>query len=123
MPVYRLVIGKGGHKLTKSLDEKAPNMSTGRSEMKGSAANMKMLADVLSMVLSRPVVDDTGLTGIYDLKMEWAPDPQPEEPPAAESARPSIFTAIQEQLGLRLEASKAPAPVFVIEKIDRPSEN
>lgn len=123
MPVYSLGVAKGGHKMTPSSVDKSPNMSTGRGTMKGAAANTKMIADSLSGVLFHPVIDDTGLTGVFDLKMEWTPEPPAGEAPAVDGGGPSIFTAIQEQLGLRLEAKKAPAPVVVIEKIDRPSEN
>ena len=84
MPLYSLVVRKEGHKLTKSEDGKPPNMSTGRSAMTGASANMRMVANGLSGVLQRPVVDDTGLAGLYDLKMEWTPDSQEGEPPVAE---------------------------------------
>jgi len=123
MPVYSLGIAKSGHKMTPSSVDKPPSMSNGRGAMKGTAANTNMIADSLSGVLFHPVIDDTGLTGVYDLKMEWTPEPPAGEPPAADATGPSIFTAIQEQLGLKLESRKAPAPVVVIEKIDRPSEN
>jgi uncharacterized protein (TIGR03435 family) len=77
---------------------------------------------VLSNLLRRPVIDETGLSGFYDFKLEWAADPAAGGP-ATETAGPTIFTAIQEQLGLRLESKRAPVPVFVVDKIQRPSEN
>jgi uncharacterized protein (TIGR03435 family) len=114
MPVYGLVLAKSGSKLTKSSGENTPNMSTSDREMKGTTANMKMVAYALAGVLHRPVIDETGLEGTYDFNMEWTPD---------EGAGPALFTVIQDRLGLKLESKKAPAPVFVIEKIDKPSEN
>jgi len=84
------------------------------------------------MVLGHPVRDETGLDGAYDFKMDFAPDstmpltraPAPDEPPAAaDPTHPSIFTAITEQLGLRLESKKGPVPVYVVERVERPSEN
>ena len=62
------------------------------------------------------IIDKTGLTGKYDVELTWAPNNEPD-------AGPSIFTAIQEQLGLKLESSKAPVDVVVIDHLERPSEN
>jgi len=79
------------------------------------------------VVLDRPVVDKTGLSGRYDFDLEWAPNSSQfggQGPPeAAEPVRPGIFTALQEQLGLRLEATKGPVEVLVVDKAERPSEN
>jgi uncharacterized protein (TIGR03435 family) len=63
------------------------------------------------------VVDKTGLHGLYDWMLEWNPDL------TAESSRPSLFTAVREQLGLRLEAQKGPIETLVIDNVERPSEN
>lgn len=122
MPVYALVIAKGGHKLTPTL-EKNPNMQTSARHVRGTAATMKDVAFALAGLLERPVIDETGLTGLYDLSMEFAPELQPGATAPADGGGPSIFTAIQDQLGLKLESKRAPAPVFVIEKIEKPSEN
>jgi uncharacterized protein (TIGR03435 family) len=84
-------------------------------------------------ILDRPVVDQTGLTGKFDFTLEWRPDlaqlgppapgaPAPQLPPEVE-ARPDLFTAIQEQVGLKLESAKAPVEVLVIDKVQKPSEN
>jgi uncharacterized protein (TIGR03435 family) len=85
-----------------------------------------MLADQLALILGRPVSDETGLGGLYDFKLEWTPDspvqPSPDEPVSA-TGGPSIFTALTEQLGLRLESRRGPVPVYVIEKIEKPGEN
>jgi uncharacterized protein (TIGR03435 family) len=74
------------------------------------------------------VVDRTGLTAHYDFKLEWTPDPTSSEPrdfgsSASDPAGPTLFTAIQEQLGLRLEALKGPVEIFVIDHVEKPSEN
>ena len=82
-------------------------------------------------VLDRPVVDQTGITGRFDFALEWRPDlsqagppggPAPQLPPEVEG-RPDLFTAIQEQLGLKLENTKAPVEAYVIDKVQKPSEN
>ena len=104
MPVYSLGVGKGGHKLAPSSEERRPILQgTGRHE-----EQRRQYEDARGFAFSggatASVVDDTGLTGVYDLKMELTSDPQPGEP--ADAGGPSIFTAIQEQLGLRLEAKK-----------------
>jgi uncharacterized protein (TIGR03435 family) len=79
-------------------------------------------------VLDRPVVDQTGMEGRYDLVLKWAPDDSqfgghPPEASKADSPLPSLFTAIQEQVGLKLDAVKAPVDVMVIDHVEKPSEN
>ena len=94
---------------------------------------MASLAQTLSDQLHRTVLDKTALAGIYDLKLEWIPaesqslkeidrDPMPDLPPT-DSSGPSIFMALQEQLGLKLESQKGPVEILVIDHVDRPSEN
>ena len=79
-------------------------------------------------VLDRPVLDQTGITGRYDFTLTWAPlgtefGGKLPPPPAADNPPPGLFTAIQEQLGLKLDAVKAPADVMVIDKAEKPSAN
>lgn len=91
------------------------------------------LAADLSNMLGRTVVDKTGFTGAFDVHLEFTPDAAPANgafaqagpgaPPPANSSVPSIFTALQEQLGLRLESAKGPVEVLVIDHLERPSEN
>jgi uncharacterized protein (TIGR03435 family) len=79
------------------------------------------LVNQLSIELKRPIVDRTGLKGFYNFTLRWAPDDG--APPEGDVAAPSIFTAVQEQLGLKLESTKAPVQVLVIDNLERPSEN
>jgi uncharacterized protein (TIGR03435 family) len=81
---------------------------------------MRMLASVLTQYVGRPVVDRTGLTGNYDYKLKYADDPDPE---ATVSEGASIFTALQEQLGLKLESARVPIDTIVVERVSRPSAN
>jgi uncharacterized protein (TIGR03435 family) len=83
-------------------------------------------------LLDRPVIDQSGLTYRYDFTLDWMPDefhfpnataPQRAAAVAAADALPDLFTAFQEQLGMRLGATKAPVDVFVIDKVSKPSEN
>ncbi len=104
-------------------------------EMRGRRVGMADLARTLSMVLGRPVVDKTGVTGQFDVQMTFTPDPStaglPRPPGGASSdaatstdqPTTSIFSALQEQLGLKLESAKGPVEVLVIDHVERPSEN
>jgi uncharacterized protein (TIGR03435 family) len=83
-------------------------------------ASMPDLAEILQFRVSRPVVDQTGLKGRYDFKLQWTID---EARSTDADAPPGLFTAIQEQIGLKLEAVKAPADVLVIDHVERPSAN
>ena len=134
---YLLVVGKNGPKLkqTEEGSETRGRMRMGRGELNGDGVKLEFLAQVLANQLGRPVVDKTGLTGNYDIKLAWTPDPgQPaplplgpppglEPSPAPDPSGPSIFTAIEEQLGLRLESQKAPIETIVIDSVEKPSEN
>jgi uncharacterized protein (TIGR03435 family) len=89
----------------------------------------------LSRRLGRVVVDKTGLKGLYDVKLQWTPDMDPGigpiatttttgiDSPTSDFSGPSIFTALQEQLGLKLESTKAPLEVLIIDSVDKPTEN
>jgi uncharacterized protein (TIGR03435 family) len=98
------------------------------------AAPLSMLAGTLSNQLGRPVIDKTGLTGKFDFKLDWTPDlgqnegpfgkgPEGEASPPPNNDGPTLFTALQEQLGLRLESQKGPVEMIVIDKVEKPSEN
>jgi uncharacterized protein (TIGR03435 family) len=119
LPVYALIVGKDGSKLKGG--EKPENatdmrMRGGPGLMIGQKLTIQVLSEALSEVLGRPVVGKTGLPGYYDFKLEWTPDDS--DTPGA-----SIFTAIQEQLGLKLESQKGPVEVVVIQAAERASEN
>ena len=85
--------------------------------MKGSREPISILASNLGNQLGRIVLDKTGLRGVYDWMLEWNPDL------TVDSNRPSLFTALQGQLGLRLEAQKGQMETLVIDSVERPSEN
>ncbi len=127
-PLYALTVAKSGAKLAAPADPKRGvsfDINNGR-QITARSASMEMLATSLAQLLGRYVRDETGLDGRYDFSLEF--EPVNAAPPAGaktsyEPSRPSIFTALTEQLGLRLESKKGPVPVFVIEKIEKPSEN
>jgi uncharacterized protein (TIGR03435 family) len=128
MPVYQLVVARGGHKMTPAVDEETRRMESNSRMVRGTAVDMKTFADALTGILGQPVLDETKLSGTFNLSMQFSDlrlqaTPEAITRPAEEAAAPTIFTAISEQVGLRLESARAPAPVFVVEKIQRPSEN
>jgi uncharacterized protein (TIGR03435 family) len=136
LSVYILSVAKGGPKnLTKS-DSPVEGFSVPIRDVPGGFtmpihnAEMKDFASfaLQGAVLDRPVLDQTGITGRYDFTLTWAPlgtefggglgPPSPSDNPP-----PGLFTAIQEQLGLKLDAVRAPTPVMVIDKVEKPSAN
>ena len=123
IPVYALTIAKGGPKLTKSASDPSALPSwkgNGGGDMR--FRNTSMTAFLLDMQnkFDRPLVDQTGLDGKYDFSLRWTPD---ETPSANADAPPGMFTAIQEQLGLKMLPVKAPANVLVVESVTKPSGN
>ncbi|MGB6687167.1 MAG: M56 and DUF3738 domain-containing protein [Terracidiphilus sp.] len=146
LPIYALVVAKGGPKLKESAPDGAGangapqrRMTTfnGRGSIEATGSSTENLTHVLSPMLGRTIIDKTGLTGTYDYVLKWTPDNMPPPmgggppgggpdggaPPPPDASGPDIFTAIQEQLGLKLESEKGPVDVIVIDHIDKPSEN
>jgi uncharacterized protein (TIGR03435 family) len=134
MSYLALVVGKNGSKL-RSAQTGAP---PGGLQVPGRIASGQMTMLRLAMLLSRfqrqTVRDLTGLRGSYDLKLEWTPEPNRAVPPAtdtnenrailANQSAPSLFTAVQEQLGLRLEPRKGPVDVLIVDHAEKvPTEN
>jgi uncharacterized protein (TIGR03435 family) len=94
----------------------------------GGNVEIASFVSALSNVLGTPIADKTGLTGTFDLILTFAADQSvaiapPPQPGAAGSTAPTIFTAIQDQLGLKLDASRGPVEVLVIDSVERPTEN
>jgi uncharacterized protein (TIGR03435 family) len=126
LPVYVLSVGKNGSKLKPNTDGGNNNSSkTFRGKITCQNLPLEMIVILLSNQLDRPVVDKTGLAGNFDLQLEWSPEASrpTTEDAGTDRSGPSMFTAIQEQLGLRLEATKGPVDVIVIDDLDRPSDN
>lgn len=115
--VYGLVVSKGGPKLTPAGSESG--FSTGYGKLIAKALTMPELATLLCGAVMRPVYDKTGLTGKYQFELNWSPTDK-DQPDAT---LPSIYTAIQEQLGLKLEAQHGPIEAYVVDHIEKPSAN
>ena len=121
-PIYALVVSKSGPKLQEVKEAGArQGMNMGRGRAQGFGASVEMLVQDLSSVMGRPVIDKTGLSGKYDFVLEWTPDMAATGDSAP--VGPTIFTALQEQLGLRLESQKGPVENIVIDRAEKPSEN
>jgi uncharacterized protein (TIGR03435 family) len=125
LPVYAVTVAKGGPKLTKSLGDpnglmdETGSQNGGQTTWRFTNTSMADFALVMQFDTDRPVVDQTGIAGRYDFQLGWTFD----ETRTDANAPPGLFTAIQEQLGLKLEAVKAPAEVLVVDKVELPSAN
>lgn len=137
LPAYVIRLAKTGSKLTPSQDDPKgiPGWNFGRNAMgmvfSFRNSPLSQFAALLQNSMDRPVVDQSGLSGRYDFTLTFTPDPPQAAllggapPRAADNpdAAPDLFTAFQQQLGLKLEEAKAPVDVMVIDKVEKPSEN
>ena len=164
LPAYALIVAKGGPKLTETPDQapapagsgSAPappagpagvggggggrqgggTFRIGRGQMNLSGANMSSFANMLAgqAEIARPVIDETGLKGNYEIALKWTPESPTQivggdasqssaSAPPVDTAGPNLFTALQDQLGLKLESRKAPAETIGIARIEKPSDN
>jgi len=137
-----------GPKVSRSTDAECPANPNGRNycgvsaipgTMVGQRVSMSRIARELSLFAGRPVLDETRLTGSFDFQLTWAPDPSGSKDDGSklsvdrdklraaglpfDPSGPSFFSAIQEQLGLKLESKKSPVEILVIERTEQPSEN
>ena len=132
IPGYRLVLHKSGLKAPASAPGSGSVGRSQRGRIQAEGCTIPQLALKLAEVLHQPVIDATAVAGRFDFTLEWMPDemqakppstaPRPDSPPEAD-AGVSIFTAIQEQLGLKLESGRVPAQALVIDSAAKPSEN
>jgi uncharacterized protein (TIGR03435 family) len=121
VPIYALVVGKHGAKLTLSTAKAGHrSVSFHDGQMQAHGPSMAELADMLTELsdVDRPVFNRTGLTGYYDFQLQWTPDNGGGIPPDA--LYPGLFTALEEQLGLKLEPAKGPLKVIVVEHAAEP---
>jgi len=132
LPMYALVVARSG---PKSLESKANGTTidggNGRIQVQGGENTIALLAEQLANSLGRPVVDQTGIQGRYNITLKWTPDNSADPKlngtelaaAALDAPAASFFTAIQEQLGLKLEPRKGPVQVLIIDHVERPSAN
>ena len=138
LPVYVLAVAKGGSKLKDGglTSDVSGGLRLGSGFLAGTQETVPFLVRALSQILGRPILDRTGLNGKYDFELKWTPDQssgsnalgEPLVPagPGAQAVDPNsvtIFTAIQEQLGLRLDSTKGPVEVVAIDHVEKASAN
>jgi uncharacterized protein (TIGR03435 family) len=128
LPVYALVAAKKGPILHGWKESDGSGTSASNGQFTATGVTMAEIASALTQDLSRElgrvVIDKTGIDGRYNITLKWTPESDATEgtaPPA--DAGPSIFTAIQEQLGMKLESAKGPVQVLIIDHVEMPSEN
>jgi uncharacterized protein (TIGR03435 family) len=131
--VYALVVAKGGPKLKPSTSDAPPRMVMGQGglgHLTVERTTIGAMVPLFAQELGRPVIDKTGITGKYDLTLEWTPAQAAPGAPSADAGQaippsdpsaPSLFTALQEQLGLKLEPQKGPIETLVIDHAEKPS--
>jgi uncharacterized protein (TIGR03435 family) len=144
-PIYALVVAKDGPKINLAPDQTSPPvngpaqqgagpnrgaMRIGGGTLVGNAVTLSLFTRLLSQRLDRTVVDKTNLEGRFDIRLNWTPDvgevvldPGGNPLPPADATGPSIFTAIQEQLGLRLESIRGPVDLIIIDGVEKLSAN
>ncbi|HYI98050.1 MAG TPA: M56 and DUF3738 domain-containing protein [Bryobacteraceae bacterium] len=135
IPIYALILAKNGSKIQPSKEQQGPRhgMQLRRGQMNAEGASLQMFANALSNIIGRPVIDRTGLTGNFDFKLEWTPESGALTPGApgertdsssqVDLSGPTIFTAVQDQLGLKLESQKGPVEMIVIDRLEKASAN
>jgi uncharacterized protein (TIGR03435 family) len=149
VPMYEVTVAKGGLKMKLSEDQTPPappdgpprpgtaprgGMRMARGDFQGSAVSMENVVLMIGSLAGHRAIDKTGVTGLYDFHLQWTPDvfsaPLPFEPrgaappqPPGDPAGPSLITAIEEQLGLRLRSTKGTVEALIIESIQKPTEN
>lgn len=121
LPLYWLVVGKNGPKIRETAEETGPNRI--RRGSLNSNTTMAGLARLFSLWLERVVIDKTGLEGKYEIKLEWAPEESSGEPEIGSQPGASLFSAVEAQLGLRLEPRKGALEILVIDSAEKPPGN
>jgi uncharacterized protein (TIGR03435 family) len=118
-PVYELVAAKGVAKLKTAKADESPGFEMDAGRIHSMAVPLEYLATNLAYLLNRTVIDKTGLAGKYSFTVTYTPD----DAPPADTSGPSLFTALQDQLGLKLKSSKAPVELLVIDHVEKLDAN
>jgi uncharacterized protein (TIGR03435 family) len=129
--IYALIVGPGGARILPSADQTPGGALGPRGSLRvsahrliGTAVPLPLFASVLGQQLGRTIVDRTGLSGRFDVDLQWRPaDDSTDGSQQADLSSPSIFTAVREQLGLELESTRGSAGFLVIDRVKRPSGN
>ena len=118
MPVYALALAKGGSKLRESKPADSSSMTSSNRSIEANKISLKILATLLAGQMDRPVLDSTGIEGMFDVSLEWTSDND------GAAGGPSIFSVLTEQLGLRLESQTGPVEIILVDHAEKvPTEN
>ena len=129
MPVYAIEVEKGGVKIAAAKHPDAAPMFRvyQRRQITAENSTLEYLTEALSILLGKPVLDETGLEGTFDYKLEWSPDElqvqSSEAPPAPDGAAPSLTRAIKDQMGLKLVSKRGPVEFILVESAQKPAAN
>ena len=116
-PSYALVVAKSGMKIKPVEGADGSRSKGGRGQITAQGVSMEKLAELLSRQVKTPVIDLTGALGAYDFKLEWSIEGD------ANDVQSALFSALQQQLGLKLESRKLPVDLIVVDRAEKPSEN
>jgi uncharacterized protein (TIGR03435 family) len=119
LPAFAMVLGKNGLRIHPDESEGGSRSNGSRGKLVAQRMSMAKLAEKLTRLLGEPVVDDTNAQGVFTFTLEWAPETKD----SAAADGPSLFTALQQELGVKLESKKLPVEVIVIDKAEKPTEN
>jgi uncharacterized protein (TIGR03435 family) len=125
-PIYALTVGKTGSRVRQSSgDDTQPGTKISKGHVELRKVSMQRFAEVVEIVgkPDRPIVDKTQLPGLFDFMLDWMPDNMSFVDSSALPTGPSLFTAIQEQLGLKLGAEKAAMEFIIVDHVEEPTEN
>jgi uncharacterized protein (TIGR03435 family) len=133
LPTYTLIVLRDGPKFQQPKGDEPSGIRIGSGLLSAHKYDMSVFAKLLSGQLNTPVVDKAGLSGVYDFELKWSPAPNEGNfvpnsngvgpPEAIDPSGPTIFTALQEQLGLKFESTKGSVEVLVVDSVSKPSEN
>ena len=119
---YGMAPAKGGLKI-QPVEGEGSSMNTNNGKLRATHATMDRLAEWVARQSGRPVVNETGVTGAFDFTLEWVPERRMRTDAGDAPSGPTLFTALTEQLGVRLESKKVPVEVLVVERAEKPAEN
>lgn len=119
-PLYTMNLARGGLRMKPAADTEHGDMNFTRGHLSGKGVPLSFLASLLEIPAERTVVDKTGVPGAYDFDLHFAPQ---DAPSTAENSDPDFFTAVQEQLGIKLQNTRGVVPVLVVDHIEPPTPN
>jgi uncharacterized protein (TIGR03435 family) len=125
LPVFALVVAKGGLKIKKTGVGKGDlvRVDYRAGHLAGQEMPMRQLVSILSQLVRHPVIDETGFHGLTDIKLDWVPANPDGTVPSTLENKPPLENALHEQLGLKLEERKAPTEVIVVDRVEKLTEN